>query len=634
MPAAQMPDTAATAPPDEFCNRHTNKPAQAHCAVCGKPICADCMAIFGYLCSVVCRYEAESRGIDVPLYKGQRIQAERRASRWTNVIVLLIALLILAALGAWAWFSLSGSKPRLVATLSLTEPAANTRMMFLAPKQLLLVTGARAFVHDFSSGKDTWSTPFSDAALGNAPASALPPNLPQVYVDANSIWVCLGNSVKHLDRATGAVKQTISIPPSFASFTANPSNLFIVSEPDETRRLITRIDLPSGEITRQEATVPRPEKHLLPNELPPNVQPTAGVLLSQALDEQKFNKPLDAQSSQFFSAGQNLVELRVKLTDPKVTWIQTIKPKGPSLINGATTAATSASAVEEEVFNDIKRDRTGGVRGVDESRYEVRLTRWINSQSVEWKGVATGTPSFFSLQTVDLLTAGGLGGSGGDKPAGTLHVFDKENKELFTTSLAYPIGDLFASNSAAGICPAVQTADTLYFFDQGVLTAFALPDGKVRWRLPSVGISGIQFDSHGMLYVDSTTAAPEDIQFSDQIKFEHTAPVILKVEPKSGKILWRAVDRGQACFLSGNFVYAESIRNGGMAIGKALRGALDAPEGDEPVYFHLYRLDPDTGHVLWNLYREHAPEDTAFQKNSFVLRFEQDVKYYKYLTFD
>ena len=90
------------------------------------------------------------------------------------------------------------------------------------------------------------------------------------------------------------------------------------------------------------------------------------------LEEQKFNKPLDAMSSEFFSTGQNLVELRVKLLEPKVAWVQAIKPRGPSLINGNTSTSSSTADVEEEVFNDIKRDQTGGVKGIDESRYEVQ----------------------------------------------------------------------------------------------------------------------------------------------------------------------------------------------------------------------------------------------------------------------
>ncbi len=614
----------ADEPEPVFCNRHPGRAAADHCIVCKKPICAECMAGFGYLCSVNCRYEAESRGLQIPVYKGQRRRIEERASRRGTMLAGAVLLLLLGGLGAWIWYSLAGSKPHLVESLLLTGAQSGVSVQFIGPEQLLIVSAERAALHDFSTRKDLWSTSLEDSRLGQgvsagaASPGAMP--LPQFRVDKENIWICLGSSVKCLDRGSGAVKQNISIPNPFVSFQAAGSNLLVISAADETRRVATRIDLSSGASASQEIVVPRAEKHAMPNDLPPNVQPTAGVLLSQALEEQKFNKPLDAVSSQFFSAGQNLVELRVKLLEPNVRWVQSIKPRGPSLLNGATSVSTSAAGVEEEVFNDLKRDRTGGVRAVDASRYEVRLRRWIDSQPVEWRGAVVGAPSFFSLATVDLLVAGT-----------SLTVFDKQNKKLFESTLAYPISDRFTSNNPGGICPAVQTADALYFFDQGVLRAFALPGGELKWTLISIGINAVQFDSGGMLYVDSTTASPEDVQYSDQVKFEHAAPVLLKVEAKSGKILWKAVDRGRQCLLSGKFVYCESVRNGGIAMASALRGALGAPEGEEPVYFHLYRLDPAGGGVIWNLYREHAPDEVAVQGSSFVLRFGADVQFFKFL---
>jgi hypothetical protein len=630
MPDAPVDPQAAPAPSAQpaavFCNRHPDKPAADYCVVCKKPICAECMAGFGYLCSVTCRYEAESKRIDVPVYKGQRRRMEERASRRGARFAGAIAVLLLAGLGAWIWYSFVGSKPHLADSLRLTGSQTGASIQFIGTKQLLIVSPGRAALHDFSARKDLWSTSLEGrqlspaSPLGGASANATP--LPQCFVDKDSIWICLGSSVECLDRLSGSVKQNIPIPSQFVSFTPAGSSLLVISAADETRRLATRIDLSTGASKSQEIVVPRSQKHILPNELPPNVQPTAGVLLSQALEEQKFNKPLDAISSQFFSAGQNLVELRVKLLEPKVTWVQSIKPRGPSLLNGATSVSTSAAGVEEEVFNDLKRDRTGGVRAVDESRYEVRLRRWIDSQPVEWQGAVVGVPSFFSLDTADLLVAGT-----------SLRVFDKQNKWLFESRLAYPISDRFTSNNPAGGCPAVETADTLYFFDQGVLTAFALPGGAAQWRLTSIGISAVQLDSQGMLYVDSTSGSPEDVQYPDQVKFEHIAPVLLKVDGKSGKILWKAVDRGQNCFLSGKFLYSQSVRKGGLAMANALRGALGAPEGDEPDYFHLYRLDPASGEVLWNFYREQAPEQVAFQDNSFVLRFGDNLQLFGFLTF-
>ena len=545
----------------------------------------------------------------------RRIQAEARQWRRTGWMIAGVLLLVLGLLGAWGWYIFFGSKPRLAFTMKLDGPDSGWHMQFLDGGRILLADANRVFVHDTRTHKDLWSTALSDKPSDDV-------NPPQVLVDRQSIWVCPGDRVVRLDQTSGEVKQTIPINGQLTSFTPTESNLLVVSATGETRRVAMGIDLSSDEVSTQTVEVPRAQKHAMPDELPPNVQPTAGVLLAQATEEQKFNKPLDAVSSEFFSAGQNLVELRVKLLEPKVTWVKSIKPRGPSLINNNTSAATSATGVEEEVFNDIKRDQTGGVKSIDESRYEVRLRRWLGDTPVEWKGEVTGLPAFFSLQTVDLLTAGK-----------TLTVFDKQNNKLFETQLSYPISARFSEESGSHLVPAVERAGVLYFFDQGVLAALSLPGGQVQWRLTSIGISRVQFDNDGMLYVDTTAASPEDIQYSEQIKFESTAPVIMKVDPSSGKILWQVQKLGQRTVLSEKYVYTVSADKGGVAMAVGLAEALNAPRPEAPEYFHIYRLDPASGEVMWEFYRNETPDEEAFQKNWFFLRYGNDVKVWKFLTF-
>jgi hypothetical protein len=545
----------------------------------------------------------------------RKLQAEARQMRRIGWMIAGVLLLILGLLGAWGWFSFAGSKPRLAFSMKLPGSESGWRTEFLEGGRILLACADRVIVHDLHTHKDLWSTTLPGEAAGD-------PHPPQVFVDKQNIWVCPGDQVVRLDQQTGEVKLTVPIAGQLASFTPTESSLLVVSATGETRRIAMRIDLSSGEISSQNIEVPRAQKHAMPDELPPNVQPTAGVLLAQATEEQKFNKPLDAMSSEFFSAGQNLVELRVKLLEPKVVWVPSIKPRGPSLINDKTTASTSTAAVEEEVFNDIKRDKTGGVKAIDQSLYEVRLRRWLGDKPVEWRGDVTGVPAFFALQTVDLLAAGK-----------GLTVFDKQNNKLFETQLSYPVSARFAAGNAGHLVPAVERAGVLYFFDQGVLTALALPGGQVQWRLTSIGISRVQFDDDGMLYVDSTAASPEEIQYSEQIKFEKTAPVILKVDPRSGKILWQVQKLGQRCFLSGKFVYTASAEQGGIAMAIGLAEAVNAPRPEAPVYFHIHRLDPASGEEMWDFFRNEAPGEEAFQQNWFVLRFGNDLQAWKFLTF-
>jgi len=547
----------------------------------------------------------------------QRIQQERRQYRAAGWIAGGVGVLLLALLGAWGWFAFVGSKPRLAYSVKVPGAEAAWQTGFLDTGVILLVSPDQATAHDLNSGKDLWSVSISDKTS----ASGAPP---QTYLTKDSIWLCLGTRVIRLNRVTGAIQQTIPLAGQFQSFTPSDTSLLVVSAKDETTRLACRIDLASGDASTDEITVPRSEKHAMPNELPPNVQPTSGVLLAQALDEQKFNKPLDVMSSEFISTGANLVELRVQLLEPKVTYIQAIKPRGPTHINGSLTVGSSTADVAEEVFNDIKRDQTGGVKGIDESRYQATLRRWTGGATpVEWKSEVTGVPMFFPVKTVDLLVAGQQ-----------LTVFDKENKKLFDAKLAYAInGRYHPERWDHHSVPAVEGPGGLYFFDEGVLTAFSLPSGEVRWRLPSVGISKVQFDDHGVLYVDSTSGSPEDIQYSEQIKFDKAAPVLLKIDPASGKILWQVAQQGQRAFLSGPYLYTASADKGGVAMANGLAEALDTARPDAPVYFHLYRLDPENGKILWDFYRDEAPAELSFQQNRFLIRFGSDVQVWKFLTF-
>jgi hypothetical protein len=565
-------------------------------------------------------------GADIPLPSPRKsavsasmrkLQAEARQTRLIGWMIAVVFLVVVALLGVWGWFSFVGSKPALAFSIKLAGANSGWHTQFLDDGRILLAGADRVFVRDIHAGRDLWSiTP-----PGKAAAEA---RAPQVFADRQNknIWVCPGDRVVRLDQKTGEVKQTIPIVGQLTSFTPTQSGILVVSATDETRRVVMQIDLSSGETSTRNVEVPRAQKHTMPDELPPNVQPTAGVLLAQATEEQKFNKPLDAVSSEFFPAGENLVELRVKLLEPKINWVKAIKPRGPSLINGNLTASTSTAGVEEEVFNDIKRDQTGGVKGIDESRYEVRLRRWLADKPVEWRGEVTGLPAFFPLPTVDLLAEGKI-----------LAVFDKQNNKLFETALSYPVSERFVKENARHLAPAAERAGMLYFFDQGVLTALSLPAGQVQWRLTSIGISRVQFDDDGMLYVDTTAASPEDIQYSEQIKFESTPSVIMKVDPRSGKILWQVQKLGQRTFLSGKFVYTVSANQGGSGMLVGLAEAVNAPRQEGPVYFHIHRLEPATGKELWDFYREEAPEEEDFQKNWFVLRFGNEVQAWRFLTF-
>ncbi len=688
----------APAPAGEMCNRHFDKPASAHCTVCKKPICPECMSVFGYLCSVNCRYQAEQQGIRVPVYKFQKRSVEARQFRKGALITVSVIVVIFGLIAAWYWYDFTGSKPKLNYTLKLGSDR-QVHSQFLAENQLLIVSSDRAYLHDFKSDKDVWSTDLKDAprpkpqanvsqddtsasvnagqaktatqlarnvsgALGGRYASATATKTtaakpaakvtkaaaatsddsepaansdedssfgfnsysdygrPHVFVDTENIWVCFNTRLKCLDRKTGEVKKTIPIDGRLVQFTPTDANILLVTAPSATHRLLTRIEIPSGNLTTNEVIVPRPTTKRLKGELPVSVAPTANVLLHQELQDRENYRPQVIQtSSEFFASGDNLVELRVRLVTPKSTAVDTMKKKGPTIINGQLSASTSTKAVAEEIFNDLKRSNTGGFKTVDESTYLVTLRRYSGKDQSDFTNNVIGVPLFFAFKTVDVIVA-------------NKHLigFDKQNKKLFEATLSYGLSDAYLEHDTHTAAPAVEMDNVLYFYDQGLLTAFELPTGNVRWRLPSAGISSVQADAKGMLYINTSSAAPEDIQYSDQIKMDKVDAILLKVDPKSGKTIWKSVNHGQQCFFDGKYLFTTSSFIGGLGLGNALRDALDMATSG-PSYFHIYRLDPDNGELIWDYgkNKDGTPSEIDFQKNKIALNYGDEVRVLKFL---
>src|ERR1051326_1984297 len=47
------------------CSKHPGQVATARCYICSKPICPQCMELFGYICSPLCKATADSHGIQI-----------------------------------------------------------------------------------------------------------------------------------------------------------------------------------------------------------------------------------------------------------------------------------------------------------------------------------------------------------------------------------------------------------------------------------------------------------------------------------------------------------------------------------------------------------------------------------------
>jgi outer membrane protein assembly factor BamB len=215
-------------------------------------------------------------------------------------------------------------------------------------------------------------------------------------------------------------------------------------------------------------------------------------------------------------------------------------------------------------------------------------------------------------------------------------VFDKQNKKLWEGALTYNVEggamDPEAMESGVGQGPCVERNKTLYVFDEGVLTAFDLATGNAQWRVPSVGITGLFFDDKDMLLVNTTDASPESIKYSRQIDISKMpSGQLLKIDPKDGKILWKATPPGPVTYVSGKFIYCvQSYTPIGDDDRDSIMGMAGMP-GTRP-FLRIKRLKPSNGKEMWEHYENRGPLDIQFEKNTIRLVFKKEVEVLRFIS--
>ncbi len=348
-----------------------------------------------------------------------------------------------------------------------------------------------------------------------------------------------------------------------------------------------------------------------------------------ALGSRMFENPWIAGVTSFIPSEYGSLQLGVRILQTNIVSRSAMKaPPAKSVLDSGNLNVTKTADVANEILNEMQRNRGGDTVEEDESRYQVTIHRPDSSDTADWTGDVVGPPALFPLKTVNVLTSGK-----------TVTVLDKTNKKMWQATLVYSVpagsgilsdeGGFGPGKSPYGEGPCVEHGDTLYVFDQAMLTAFDLATGNARWRLPSVGIAGLFFDDKGMLYVNSTTASPENIKFSRQIDIsQKTDSVFLKVDPKTGRILWKAEPGNFISYLSGKFIYTYYVHFGGDDSGMAdLAGITPTPS-----FVRIRRINPRNGETMWDYQQMRAPLNLQFNANTIELVFKKEVQVLKFLS--
>jgi hypothetical protein len=488
-----------------------------------------------------------------------------------------------------------------------------------------------------------------------------------LHVSGQNIWVGQEDKLTRYDWDTGKVARTVTLPERSGD---------LVESGDELQMIgllsVTHISLASGDVRVERVgaagaktvvlaqndaggglpgTTGAGDQPLDPKKVEAQAQNmklqgriALPALLSNARHEQQLEQALrddpqhprnnaksvpdDAELFQLVPGPTGFVRFSYHLLEERMVARSAMKaaPKKSALDGDVNAAKTTEIA--NELLNDMQRNSGGDTVTEDQSRYQVTVHSPDTAGAADWTGEVVGPPQLFVLKTVNVV-AGGK----------SLVVLDKSNKKLWQASLTYPIsgdpaglGFLSHEPPRYGEGPCVEHGDTLYVFDQAVLSAFDLNSGNARWRLPSVGVVGLFFDDHDNLYVNTTTGNPDDIKYARQIDISRkTESVVAKIDPKLGKTLWTAKPGGFVSYVSGKFIYVIESYDPNPT-DQDVDNDMTASLQRLP-YLRITRLRPSDGRIMWDYYdRERCPVNWSFDDNSIQLIFKREVQVLRYLS--
>ena len=119
------------------------------------------------------------------------------------------------------------------------------------------------------------------------------------------------------------------------------------------------------------------------------------------------------------------------------------------------------------------------------------------------------------------------------------------------------------------------------------------------------------------------------MKYSQQIDIgDKNYPVILRLDPKTGKMLWRSERNGRLSHVFGKLVYTMEWHGG------------DDDEEPNPYkvgieippHIRIRRLSARNGAPLWEYYQKRAPLNVDIQKNTIQLVFKKEMQVLKFLA--
>ena len=429
------------------------------------------------------------------------------------------------------------------------------------------------------------------------------------FADGKLVWVAHGSHLTALDRTDGHKMKDIPLAGQFESLLRGAGCNYVLTASSGGHRQITKI--------------------VAGSDAPTSISVAAGPVESRFTGG-GYGAPatpnVQADRTEFSASGGELAQVDIHCVEKKITERQIISASAGSELEEADKKTTGgwgndAATFSKALAKDAAREATGGKERVDESTYEITIQRPFSAALIpKTSQRVQGRPDVFSTGTLTLVAAGN-----------SLTAFDSRNQKLWETKLGMPVarsGNSWSEEEDAGDAsvalpsrPCMEQGGTLYFFDQGFLGAFETKTGKALWRLPNIGIRKAQFDN-GSIYITSANGNPDSLKFGGA--GNDSIPLTMRVDAKSGKILWK-LEKYQDCFVSdGNLYVTRETRNSEDMVNQVFDPSK-APE----CRFKLYKLNARNGEAQWEWFQTRRPMHIEANKKQVSLLFSGELQVIK-----
>ncbi len=276
------------------CPKHKGEIIVEHCFVCRKPLCLKCMELFGYVCSPLCRAKANSNGINVPLFAGQKSVKDARQWRKIWLIGAGVSVGLAFILGAWIWYTWIGSVPHRIFSVRFPEMAYAGGSKLTGKNEIVFLHGGLLARYGLgSSKKAVWTNEIItkeqleteidrqmndykeslNKSIKRGADSEFRPHVPlreelakevqeemesslHLFVQDQNIWIARNGQLTRYDWETGKAGQQVALPAGSVETKLDNGELQFTDENAFGQHIITHLSLASGESRTEEIGEP------------------------------------------------------------------------------------------------------------------------------------------------------------------------------------------------------------------------------------------------------------------------------------------------------------------------------------------------------------------------------------------